>query len=419
MSWTSAPAQKTDPVPVSTTARTESVSPSSRTASPMAVTTSGVTELPRRGRFNRTMPIGSCASMTISLTSPSIPALVCALMSLHHLRHMVGSVCRRHPLGELALDLPTSDLRLRGEPRNRLRRDVDVARPLEPSQAAVEPGHQLGRLVSGEFGRVDERGGSLTPLGIRNTDHDRLPDGRVLFQGAFELNGLDVRTTRDDRFTSPSDDPNPAFLIEATYIRGPPPSVVEQPFLVLRGRAEQLRCEARRADDELTVDPRTQVVGDLAVHEHRELDTGHRPTDRRPQRRRLHFLPAEERRGRGRLRLAPTLHERIGVLADDLERRQGGRLSGQHHAAQLRPPEQRELVRGTHSTEHRGNREHPINRGGCDGFERLIRVEPRDDDVGATPEESREDAPATCIHQRGDLEGPRGGDRCAGAHHPG
>src|SRR3954451_5356960 len=123
MSFTSAPAQNTDPVPVSTTAPTSSVSTRSRTASPRRVTTSGVTELPLPGRFSRTVPTPSVALTTISSTL------------LPHFRHVVRCAGRlRDPRANEPFDIPTGDLGLAGGTRDGIARQEHVARALEAAE---------------------------------------------------------------------------------------------------------------------------------------------------------------------------------------------------------------------------------------------------------------------------------------------
>ena len=79
-------------------------------------------------------------------------------------------------------------------------------------------------------------------------------------EGAFDLRRLDVRPAGDDGLADPADDVDPALVVDVPEIRRPPPAVGQQPLVVLRGRADQLRGDAGGADDQLAVHARFRAV---------------------------------------------------------------------------------------------------------------------------------------------------------------
>ena len=116
----------------------------------------------------------------------------------------------------------------------------------------------------------------------------------------------------------------------------------------------------------------------------------------------------QERRRRGRLRLTPALDHGVGVLADGLERGQGGGLTSEHQARQATS----RAVDG--SSGEALSRRSMVGTANIQVMPRsairpqhLVGVEAFHDDVGPAAQQRGQDAPSAGVDERRHLQGAR------------
>ena len=260
-------------VPVSTTARTPSVSASSRTASPSAVTTSGVTELPRSRPVEPHPSTGPRRVETDSRGHPtrcSCSRHCTTFVTL--IGHAGGSSTQS---AHQPLDVPAGDLRF----ARRARDGVDVTKTcrgrLNPASRSRIHGISCCPVSASQRGDMHERGRGLAPL-VRPGRRRRPPrdtDACDSNARSISTGWMLVPPVMIVSLARPTMNRS-ALLVDVAEVGGAPPAVGQQPVprARLRRRAAwwpRSACgsPARRRR------PGSGRSSDLPVDEDGELDT--------------------------------------------------------------------------------------------------------------------------------------------------
>ena len=141
-------------------------------------------------------------------------------------------------------------------------------------KAAIRSADERPQLLFGRRrarGQVDDGADLLAEHVVGDADRRRVGHGRVLEQGGFDLDAVDVLAAADDHVLGPVDDVDEALVVDAGDVARVQPAVGDR-------RRRRLRLVPVALDDVGTLDPQ---LADLARRQQAGR-RGRRPARRRP-----------------------------------------------------------------------------------------------------------------------------------------